>query len=126
MTKLTETQIKILINTFFEADDKYAGAPSVAKTLLEEGECIVAGTTNRIWNGGVGNFISIKDAPGSWGCSIYTLDLKSFLSSRFVNDIVNEYISQKRDKVLELKIQIKAIESLIAIPLEIPFKPKNN
>jgi len=43
MEKLTETQINFLVVTFFKAPDKFLGAPSIAKTLLEKGECIVAG-----------------------------------------------------------------------------------
>lgn len=126
MTKLTETQIEFLVDTFFMARVEYAGALSIAQTLIKNGQCIVAGTTNGIWVGGVGNFITVKDAPGAWGCSIYTLDLQSFLSSGFARDIINDCLLKKEDKVLKLKNEINTISNLISLSSENDLTPKNN
>lgn len=126
MEKLTETQINFLVVTFFKAPDKFLGAPLIAKTLLEKGECIVAGTTERIWNGGVGNFISIKNAPDSWGCSVFSFNLESFLSSEYTRDVINDYLLKKEDEILILKNEINAISDLISLTSENPSTTNKN
>ena len=59
---LTTYQKDFLLNNFFE-NTSYAGWRGIATTLLETGECVVAGD-KCIWVGGIGNFIEIKKAEG--------------------------------------------------------------
>jgi hypothetical protein len=49
MKKLTNYQKEFILNYFFK-DEKYAGWRNIGTTLLEDGECVVAGT-ECIWIG---------------------------------------------------------------------------
>jgi hypothetical protein len=79
--KLTESQIKFILSTFFILD-KYPGSKSIGENLINTGSCIVAGN-ECIWKGGVGNFIQTKQNPNTIGCLEYKFDLCSFLESNW-------------------------------------------
>ena len=104
MKVLTEKQIDFIIKNFFEINTntiKFPGWYSIAKTLLEKGNCIVAGDT-KIWLGGIGNFIKTKEAPNAINCLLYEFDLDSFLRSIWFTEVYTNYIQ----KILEEKNRI--------------------
>lgn len=106
MRKLNETQKEFILETFFV--ESCAGWKTIGTDLIENGECIVAGTT-RIWIGGVGNFITIEPAIGTVGCSLYKFDLESFLSS----DSFKETVELKyQDLSMELNETTKVINDI--------------
>ena len=73
MIKLTDNQKEFLLNYFFK-NDKYIGWKNIGTTLLETGECIVAGT-DCIWVGGIGNFIKTETTTSLYKCLEYKFDL---------------------------------------------------
>lgn len=110
MRTLTNYQKRFLLENFF-VNEKYLNWKGIADHLLSFGNCIVAGT-EKIWVGGIGNFIQTEEAKGAVGCTLYTFDLENFLSSEFFKEI-------KKDTVNTLNKQKAAIEKdcaeLIAI-----------
>jgi hypothetical protein len=79
--KLTERQVELLVGGFFDTQTGFPGAAAIARELLGNGTCVVAGD-GVIWRGGVGNFIRIdRNIPGFVGCSRLTLDFERFLST---------------------------------------------
>lgn len=86
MKKLTSYQKEFIVNSFFR-NEKYPGWRNVATQLVETGKCIVAGKES-LWHGGIGNFIKVEHAEGTFGCSLLTFDMEMFLSSNWVKDIV--------------------------------------
>ncbi len=108
MKKLTENQITFLLRYFFK-NEKYPGAENIARTLLEDGECVVAGN-HCIWHGGIGNFIETKQAEGIVGCLLYTFDLETFLTSEWYNNVKNQYLTLLSDKELELRKELSKLD----------------
>lgn len=97
--------LKELLLPFFE-NDKYPGWKDIASSLLENKECIVAGTTC-IWIGGIGNFIKLENADNFVGCNKYILDYESFISS----DLVKSYLHEQLNLLeIEIKKHTKEIE----------------
>ncbi len=107
--KLNNRQIQFLLKFF---PDNCAGAKSIATTLITEGKCIVAGT-DRIWLGGIGNFISIEPVKGAFKCTEHTFDLKAFLSSEFFKDAAQKELSESQRKLVEAEIIVTSIVELI-------------
>lgn len=111
---LTEIQTNFLLNQFFISEDiinKYPEVENIARTLLTSGKCIVAGTSN-IWFGGVGNFINVKPAENTIGCSLYTFDLNYFLSSMLFRDVRCSYLKVLNTEVVEISKQVEKIKQL--------------
>lgn len=101
METLTSNQKEFILN-FFE-EKNCPGWKTIAEKLLSAGQCIVAGE-DRIWNGGIGNFIKVDPAKDSYKCSVYTFDLESFLSS--------EWFEQAKDfEILTLNAKIEISKS---------------
>ena len=86
---MTEYQKNFLLDCFFK-NEEYAGWKNIALTLLEKGQCVVAGE-NCIWTGGIGNFIKTEETEDFIGCIKYVFDLKSFLRSEWYKEISEEY-----------------------------------
>lgn len=57
---MTQNQLNFLLSFFRK--ESFVGAENIATTLIKNGSCIVAGKDNRIWNGGIGNFIKTSPA----------------------------------------------------------------
>mgnify|MGYP003335996484 CR=1 FL=1 len=83
-----ELQKQFILTRFFAND--MPGWRTIGTKLIENGRCIVAGT-ERIWKGGIGNFIEVKPAEGTFECSLYTFDLKSFLKSELYKEEAKAY-----------------------------------
>lgn len=100
--KLTENQKEFLLNYFFK-NEQFAGWRNIATTLLEDGSCIVAGESC-IWQGGIGNFITSKEAENTYNCVVYSFDLSYFLSSAFFKDIHKQYVeilAQEKQEIVK-------------------------
>ena len=78
MTNLDNAQKEFLLK-FFELPH-LSGWKNIATKLLENESCIVAGT-DKIWIGGIGNFIKTKSGDILIDCLEYTFELEQFLSS---------------------------------------------
>lgn len=89
---LTEIKKEFLLNNFFK-NEKFPGWRGIAANLIERGECIVAGE-ECIWKGGVGNFIKTSVAEGFFGCTRYEFDLTSFLTSNWVDEVLEHELIQ--------------------------------
>lgn len=109
---LTEWQKEYLVEAFFK-NEKYASWKYIAEKLVNGDPCIVAGT-ERIWIGGIGNFITCDAAPPQYiDCMSYTFDLASFLSSEIYKDISNMMLDRLHEKRIAICEQILMIENLI-------------
>lgn len=100
--KLTDNQIEILLKLF---PDISAGAKQIAKSLLEKGEVIT--TVERLWNGGVGNFISSHPAESTVGCYKMVLD-KSFFDSLFFREFLENQLIVKNYEI-QLKQELEEL-----------------
>lgn len=107
MKKLTNYQKEFILNYFFK-DDKHIGWRNIGTTLLEDGECVVAGT-ECIWVGGIGNFIKTEKAKNLVDCLLYKFDLKEFLRSAWLKEVLSNYIPIIEKEKEELKIKLGEI-----------------
>lgn len=105
--QLTNYQKEFIINYFFK-DEKYAGWRNIATTLLEDGECVVAGE-KCIWIGGIGNFIKTEKSQKFIDCLLYKFDLIEFLSSQWLRETVNNYIPIIEKEKEELKTKLSEV-----------------
>ena len=82
MMKLTAMQKDWMYNTFFNTPDakKYAGALGIAYTLMENGRSITTPDAEKIWVGGIGNFIKSRPYENVVGLIELTFDIESFMS----------------------------------------------
>ena len=110
MKQLTKFQEEFLLDYFFK-NEKYVGWRNIAESLLNKGECVVAGE-KCIWIGGIGNFIETSKAEGYFGCTIYKFDLELFLSSAWYGQIFNAYISKLSDEKREIEQKYNEIINL--------------
>lgn len=108
--QLTSNQKEFLLEYFFK-NEKYAGWRSIATSLLEEGECTVAGT-ECIWIGLIGNFIKTETAKNLVGCTLYKFDLEYFFESLWYKDIYNKYISILYEEKLAIDKKYKEMTDL--------------
>ena len=106
---LNETQIKLLLKLF---PMNCNGAENIARKLLTNGKCIVAGL-EPIWRGGVGNFIHAKEAEDAVDCLEYTLDIKTFISSNMVQDHIDTALALSRRDLQEKQNAVMAIAELL-------------
>lgn len=107
---LTEYQTNFLLEYFFK-NEKYAGWKNIATKLIENGDCIVAGY-EKIWTGGIGNFIKIGVAKNAINCSLYEFNLEYFLSSEWFKEISNQYIAILSDKKRNIEQEYEDICNL--------------
>jgi hypothetical protein len=110
MIALRQQQKDFLLNHFFK-NDSYPGWKNIATCLLEEGKCIVPGE-NCIWNGGIGNFITISPTKLAVGCVLYTFDLKTLLTTDWFKDIYEQYVSSLLDRKKQIEIEYNEIYGL--------------
>lgn len=100
--------LKRFIKNYFFVDEFFAGWESIADSLLESGECIVAGN-GRIWIGGIGDFIKVSTAPNLIGCSILKFDIAVFLSSELFKHTKESYLEQIRNDIEKLEMEYEDI-----------------
>jgi hypothetical protein len=87
--ELTEIQKVFILEHYFK-NEKYAGWMTIATKLLDIGKCTVSGR-ERMWIGGIGNFIQISDSKYT-DCYVYEFDLSLFLKSDFYKTTMNLYL----------------------------------
>ena len=104
MTPLTEVQINYVLDTFF-ANERFAGWRGIGRKLIERGSCIV-GNTERIWNGGVGNFISMTPAENTVDCMLHTFDREEFFLSKFYEEVTKSYMEYLNADIEEAERQV--------------------
>jgi hypothetical protein len=107
---MTDNQKQFIKERFFK-NEEYAGWSSIADTLLEKGECIIAGT-DKLWYGGIGNFIKISTAEGMVGCSVLTFDKETFLKSAWFQEYKKAYLDNLTVKIEDLKATYEEIRSI--------------
>lgn len=110
MKNLSVNQKNFLLEYFFRNED-YGGWKNIATTLIESGECIVAGK-NTLWIGGIGNFIKTEDAVNAFECTLHKFDLDYFLTSAWYQSIKKEYIAQLEEKHQTLAKELIEINNL--------------
>lgn len=107
--KLTENQKQFLIERFFKhnvttKDYRISFLEDVTKSLLEQGVCIVSGSTYEpIWRGGIGNFIKVRNAENAIGCVQYTFNLEEFISSPYYVETKEAYLNPLKQKLNEIE-----------------------
>lgn len=107
---LNEKQIEFILSFFKE--NNFPGAVDIARKLITNGSCIVAGK-ERIWKGGVGNFINIKDAENAIDCLEYTFDVEQFMKSMYFQDAVESNLANLRRELHSLQDTTMSIASLL-------------
>lgn len=112
MANLDNAQKEFLLK-FFELPH-LPGWKNIATKLLENESCIVAGT-DKIWIGGIGNFIKTKSADILIDCLEYTFELEQFLSSKMLEERVDLELSKLEKDIENLKNKKQSIETLIYI-----------
>lgn len=110
MRTLPVQQKDFLVRTFFKNDD-FPGWEGIAEKLILNGECIVAGT-ECIWQGGIGNFITLSPVDTAVGCVRYEFDFELFLTSVHYREVRAYHASQLRIKMSRLKGNLKTILDL--------------
>jgi hypothetical protein len=118
MKTLTENQKEFILEYFFK-NEYFNGWRNVAIELLNSGKCVVGGA-DRIWSGGIGNFIDVKDYEFSYNCKLYEFDLTKFLTSQIFINVNEEYlknlevlIKTQEEEVLKSKEKYQQILNLI-------------
>ena len=104
---MTQNQIKTVLKMFPQVS---AGSHNIAESLLKNGEVIT--TVERLWNGGVGNFIYSYPAEGTVGCYKMVLD-KSFFSSLFFREFLENQIAEKNDEIRLKQEQLNNLEKCL-------------
>jgi len=112
MVELTEKQKYFLFEKFFQHNTNYHGANVIAYTLLSTGKCIVA-STDKVWVGGIGNFIKTELHPEGVGCYLYTFNIENFLNSLLFRDSLEHELKEQKIKEQEIHEYINELEKLI-------------
>lgn len=107
MRKLTQAQKDFLLEHFFK-NEKFAGWRGIAEKLLDTGKCIVAGD-RCIWIGGVGNYITTKDAENAYNCLEYTFNLEGLLSSEWYKQIHSDFLDALQCKINSLQSNFDSV-----------------
>jgi hypothetical protein len=104
--KLTDYQIDFIVETFF------TNHKEGARKLVENGSLIIAGD-DRLWIGGVGNFIATSRPSNMIGCMLYEFEYESFISSSFYREYVEKHISILQEQRTKIKTQINQLYDLL-------------
>lgn len=98
---MTKHQKNFLLG-FFE-NKEFPGWKTIATSLIEHGNTIVAGD-ECIWKGGIGNFIQTEPAQNAFGCLLYKFDKESFYKSVYYQEILShnlKVLSNKKREIIE-------------------------
>ena len=110
MKQLTEIQKNFLLDEFFRLEGRISWR-GIATQLLDTGYCIVASFSN-LWNGGIGNFITVKPVENSYECWEYTFNLEIFLKSSLYKERVDDYIVDLQAKSASIRYKIDEISKI--------------
>lgn len=111
--KLKESQESFILNHFFKNDD-YVGWKNIAKQLLREGKCVVAGK-ECIWKGGIGNFIYTTNADNLIDCVQYEFNSEDFFRSEWYKETHNQYCEELLKVRAKLEKEISDINEIILL-----------
>lgn len=109
MKELKEKQITLILKMF---PDTCAGAKEIARKLITNGKCIVAGTSP-IWRGGIGNFIKTKNAENAVDCLEYTFDVDYFITSDFFQEFAHHELDQIRRELQSIQDTAMCVAELV-------------
>lgn len=101
---MNEYQLEFLLTLF--KNEKYPGWKSVATNLITKGNSL---TTEKLWIGGIGNFIKEFDHPNCVGCVELKFNLEYFLSSEYFKE---RYLHKMTDLNTELHKLTNQIDKL--------------
>lgn len=100
--------IELILLRFFKHPD-YCGAKEIGRKLLTVGYCVT--TTDKIWNGGVGNFIKSEEFTD--GVDLFKLTLnKEFFKSHMLNEFLYDELSVIKDEQLKLQEKFESVIQL--------------
>ena|GEM_PF-1829767 len=108
---MTGEQNEFINNHFFKNYDNH-GWDNIARKLIKDGKCIVAGNS-KLWHGGIGNFIKCAPAENAIGCSLLTFDKESFLQSAWFKEQVGYYLKELTHQIDSLQDERYAITNLL-------------
>lgn len=111
MRKLSTNQLDFLVEKFFYVES-VAGSAQIARQLLQNGHCVVAGG-GRVWYGGVGNFLTAVPAKDAVGCTHLSIDVDEFLSSVWAQQELSDREQTLRKKIRELQDSLAALRRLM-------------
>lgn len=106
---MKEFLIEYIIDVFFYLPD-YAGSRNIGRSLLKSGQCVT--TIERMYYGGVGNFIDVTIPDEFVDCYQYTLN-PSFYESSFFKEVIKEYLSDLKIQISETEDKIKELNKYL-------------
>ena len=109
--KLTDYQIEYLANKFFTHKD-FAGSTEIGKALLKKGYCITTKQGEKMYYGGVGNYIKTETAPEYIDCIKLVLNFESFIKSSWVREALefnSDLIHNEAQKLLQQSADLKVL-----------------
>lgn len=107
--KLTQFQREFILEKFFNIKSYFrngqpVGWKRIAESLINDKKCIVAGD-DKIWIGGIGNFIQTKKAENTFGCLEYSFDVDEFLKSEWAKQIFKDELKSVTTKISDLEYE---------------------
>lgn len=103
---MTENQINFLLHFF---KNNYNNGDNIARKLILEGECIVAGGGN-LWIGNsIKQFITKSETPNAIGCTTLKFDIVNFKKSLLFQDHYRTHIEEKRSEIREIQEYLSEI-----------------
>jgi len=111
MKNLTTIQKEFILEYFFKKDD-CAGWKEIATELLANGRCIVAGN-DKMWMGGIGNFIRTEKTKNAFGCLEYYFNLDEFVQSDWFRGFVSSKTTDISLKIADLQAQKDELAELL-------------
>jgi len=109
---MTENQIQFLIEHFFSKDTTITNTSEIARKLILDSTCIVAGLENP-WKGGIGNFITDKPTPGAYNCTTLTFNKADFFKSFIFKEELAKVTARHQNELYLLNIKTQEILSLL-------------
>ena len=108
---LTPSQKQFILDRFFKKLD-VTNWLEIANELIEKGQCVVGGS-ERIWKGGIGNFIEVIDNEEAFDVMLYKFNLDEFLSSEMFNRELADYINQASVDLMKESIRINELTTML-------------
>ena len=112
-----ESLINLMIDYFFKSPTvvKYDGWRNISESLLKTGKCLTTIQADRMWIGGIGNFIKYNDYTEGVDLIMIELDYEDFI----ISDYFKNFLSMQYDRRVgeidlikqEHKMKIDALES---------------
>jgi hypothetical protein len=115
---MTENQINFLLDKFFQhnhAPKDFPGWKGIAKKLIENGKCTVAGN-GELWWGGIGNFIKVTPAPDAVDCSLLTFDVDEFTSTnnRYFAEAYDAHVNHLEQEQSRIQLELEDVHALVS------------